>query len=245
MSYGGERFTSHFANFISRYGMTDMYSAGFYPFSTQEEKWAYWSRHIKINRYDPGLGQVYCDLLKLIKNKAYYVITTIVDGQFGKAGFLKDRLFMVQGDYGKLQCARACHQVLYDNEEMAREMVLEQNDCRIPSHLVPKCPRCGEDMEPNIRKDQFFIEDDVWHQASSKYLQFVTTLGERPLVLLELGVGYNTPSIIKLPFERITAESPCATLIRINKDYPEISPVNQAKTICFTQDIAAVISSLR
>ena len=237
LRYSGERFTSHFADFIARYGLTDMYSAGFYPFRTQEEKWAYWSRHIKVNRYDPGPGQVYCNLLKLVKDKAYYVITTNVDAQFEKAGFVNEKIFAVQGDYGKLQCAKACHQTLYDNEDMTRQMVSEQSDCHIPSYLVPKCPRCGEFMEPNIRKDQFFVEDDAWHQASSRYLQFVAALGDKPFVLLELGVGYNTPTIIKFPFERITAQHPNATLVRMNKNYPEVSPMNQAKTIAFNQDI--------
>jgi NAD-dependent SIR2 family protein deacetylase len=244
LCYSGERFTSHFADFIERYGMTDMYSAGFYPFRTQEEKWAYWSRHIKVNRYDPGPSQVYCDLLRLVKGKSYFVITTNVDAQFDKAGFAREKIFAVQGDYGKLQCATACHQTLYANENMVRQMVSEQNDCRIPPHLIPKCPRCGGFMEPNLRKDHFFVEDDAWQLANGNYRQFIAALDSRPLVLLELGVGYNTPTIIKVPFEHITARQPKATLVRMNKDYPEVSPVNQAKTIAFDRDIGAVISAI-
>lgn len=244
LSYGGERFASHFADFISRYGLTDMYSSGFYPFPTQEEKWAYWSRHIEINRYDPGPGQVYCDLLGVVKEKAYFVITTNVDAQFEKAGFEYKKIFAVQGDYGKLQCAKACHQVLYDNKDMIRQMVSEQIDCRIPSYLIPKCPRCGGFMEPNLRKDNFFVEDDDWHWSKRRYEQFLTALGKKSLVLLELGVGYNTPTIIKFPFERITAEHPNATLVRMNKDYPEVNRMNQKKTIAFDQDIGEIISAL-
>lgn len=244
LHYSGERFTSHFADFIARYGLTDMYSSGFYPFRTQEEKWAYWSRHIKINRYDPGPGQVYRDLLKLVKEKTYFVITTNVDAQFYKAGFADEQIFAVQGDYGKLQCAKACHQTLYDNEELVRQMVAKQSACRIPSYLIPQCPRCGEFMEPNIRKDQFFVEDAAWHRAGNRYSQFVGALGNRPCVLLELGVGYNTPAIIKVPFERITAQHPNATLIRINRDYPEASAMNQARTIAFDQDITEIIAVL-
>jgi len=242
--YSGERFTSHFADFIEQYGLTDMYSSGFYPFPTQEEKWAYWSRHIQVNRYDPGPGQVYCDLLRLVKEKVYFVITTNADAQFEKAGFVRECIFAVQGDYGKLQCAKACHDTLYDNEDLTRQMVVEQSDCRIPSHLVPRCPRCGEFMEPNLRKDQYFVEDDAWHQMSSRYSQFVAALGDKPIVLLELGVGYNTPSIIKFPFERITAQYPNATLVRINRDYPEVSHTNREKTIAFSQDIGEIIAAI-
>ena len=138
----------------------------------------------------------------------------------------------------------ACHQTLYDNEEKIRQMVSEQSDCHIPSALVPKCPRCGESMEPNLRKDQFFVEDDAWHQASRRYSQFVDGLGDKPLVLLELGVGYNTPTIIKFPFERLTAQHPNATLVRVNKDYPEVSPMKQTKTIALNQDVGEVLAAL-
>ncbi len=244
LSYSSERFTSHFADFVERYGMTDMYSAGFYPFRTQEEKWAYWSRHIKVNRYDPGPGQVYRDLLGLVKEKEYFVITTNVDAQFYKAGFAHERIFAVQGDYGKLQCAKACHHKLYDNEDMIRRMVSEQADCHIPSSLVPQCPRCGGFMEVNIRKDEFFVEDDAWCQANNRYTQFLAGVGSKPLVLFELGVGYNTPIIIKFPFEQITTQHPNATLIRINIDSPEATRINQEKTIVFKQDIREIIEAL-
>ena len=242
--YDGERFASLFADFISRYGLTDMYSAGFYPFPTQEEKWAYWSRHIKTNRYDPEPGQVYESLLRLVGDKTCFVITTNADALFEKTGFPKKSIFAVQGDYGKRQCAMACHQTLYDNENIVRKMVAEQTDCRIPSELVPRCPRCGGFMEPNLRKDQLFVEDDDWHLASDRYRQFLEALDTRPLVLLELGVGYNTPTIIKHPFERITAQHHNATLVRVNREYPEVSRINLTKTIAFAQDIAEVVKAI-
>jgi NAD-dependent SIR2 family protein deacetylase len=244
LSYSGDRFALHFSDFISRYGLTDMYSAGFYPFRTQEEKWAYWSRHIKVNRYDPGPGQVYLDLLELVRDKIHFVITTNVDAQFEKAGFEQEKVFAVQGDYGRFQCANACHKTLYANKKTIWQMVSEQLNCRIPSHLIPKCPRCGGFMEPNLRKDQFFVEDENWHRANKRYLQFMTSLDSKPFVLLELGVGYNTPVIIKIPFERIAANHPNATLVRINKDFPEVSSVNQSKTIALAQDIGDIITSL-
>lgn len=242
--YSGERFSAYFADFIAQYGLTDMYSAAFYPFRTQEEKWAYWSRHIQLNRYDAVPGQVYRDLLGLVKEKAYFVITTNVDAQFYKVGFDPAKIFAVQGDYGKLQCAEACHQTLYDNQEIVQHMVSEQTDCHIPSHLIPECPRCGGFMEVNLRKDEFFVEDEVWHSSSRRYTRFLAELGSRQLVLLELGVGYNTPTIIKFPFEHITAQSPSATLIRMNKDYPEVSQENHAKTIVFEQDLGKIIAAL-
>lgn len=239
--YDGERFTAHFADFIQRYAVSDMYSAGFYPFPSQEEKWAYWSRHIKMNRYTAASRQVYNNLLTLVRNKDYFVITTNVDFQFLKSGFETHRVFATQGNYGKFQCAAACHKMLYDNKEVVFQMVEQQHDCRIPTSLVPKCPKCGGPIEPNIRKDRFFVENWDWHQAKNRYIDFVSGLIDKRIVLLELGVGYNTPSIIKLPFEHITAETAHVTLIRVNIDYPEASPANQTKTIVFSEDIGKLV----
>jgi NAD-dependent SIR2 family protein deacetylase len=166
-TYSGERFQQHFADFIGKYGFTDMYSAGFYPFPTEEEKWAYWSRHIYYNRYVPAPKPVYDNLLKLLKDKDYFVITTNVDHQFQKAGFDKKRLFYTQGDYGLFQCAKPCHQKTYNNEDVIKRMIAEQMDMRIPSELVPKCPVCGGPMAMNLRSDETFVEDEGWHAASS------------------------------------------------------------------------------
>lgn len=242
--YGGERFYSNFKEFIDKYGMMDMYSAGFYPFKTQEEKWGYWSRHIKLNRFDPKAGEVYLKLFELVKDKDYFVITTNVDAQFYKAGFDPLKIFAVQGDYGKLQCAGSCHNKLYDNEALVRQMVAEQNNCEIPTNLIPHCPECGGLMDLNLRKDYTFVQDEVWHRSSMRYTEFISRIRERKLVLLELGVGYNTPTIIKFPFEEITAQSLNATLIRINKDYPEHGKMNRKKTIAFGNDIAEIMAVL-
>lgn len=242
--YGGERFSSNFQDFIAKYGLTDMYSSGFYPFSSQEEKWAYWSRHIAMNRHDPEPGQAYLDLLRIVQGKEYFVLTTNADGQFEKAGFAPEKMFVVQGDYGKLQCATPCHDTLYDNTEQVREMVARQEGCRIPSELVPRCPRCGGFMEPNLRKDRTFVEDDAWHRANGRYQDFLATLEGRPVVLFELGVGYNTPTIIKFPFERITAANAGATLVRINRDHPEPSTMNREKTMSFSEDAGEVVAAL-
>lgn len=242
--YSGERFKANFPDFIARYGMTDMYSAGFYPFASEEEKWAYWSRHILVNRWQPPALPLYKTLFELVKDKDYFVLTTNVDAQFYKAGFAAERIFAVQGDYGKFQCAKACHDKLYDNEEAVRRMADEQAGCRIPTALVPKCPVCGGRMEVNIRKDAFFVQDAAWYAASQNYDDFYDRACGKKTVLLELGVGYNTPTIIRFPFERMTYQNKDVRLVRMNADYPEAIPENAAKTLSFSEDIASVLSAL-
>lgn len=242
LSYTGKRFKDNFEEFIRHYGITDMYSAGFYPFSSQEEKWAYWSKHIYVNRFQPLAFKLYLDLFDLVKDKKYFVITTNVDGQFYKAGFDKTKVFDTQGDYGKFQCAVACHNKLYDNEEAVLSMLANQYGCRIPTELIPKCPVCGGDMVVNLRKDNYFIEDSTWHEKSSAYASFLERIRGHKLVLLELGIGYNTPGIIRFPFEQITYREPNATLVRFNKDYPDAMKENTDKTISFTEDISLLIN---
>lgn len=219
--YSGPDFEEAFADMIEKYGFTDLYSSSFYPFRTEEEKWAYWSRHIDFARFAPEGLPLYKKLLEMVQGKEYFVITTNVDGQFVKAGFDPDKVFEVQGDYGLMQCATACHPKCYSDESIVKQMVARQSDCRIPSELVPVCPVCGGPMEINIRKDRYFVEDERWHELAHKYYDFVDKARSGKLVLLEYGVGYNTPTIIRFPFERMAAEFPQTTLIRVNKDYPE------------------------
>ena len=244
LEYGGERFQKHFQDYIEKYNLTDMYSSAFYPFPSREERWGYWSRHIHVNRYGYQPGSVYSNLLKLVKMKDHFVITTNADALFFKAGFYPEKIFAVQGDYGKYQCAKACHDSLYDNEESINELIQAEDNFRVPSELIPICPVCGEDQDANLRRDQYFVEDENWHRSAKRYQTFLNTTTNRPLVLLELGVGYNTPSIIKYPFEEITARNEKANLIRINKDYPESSDQNSGKTITFKKDIGQVLSDL-
>lgn len=198
------------------------YSAGFYPFRTEEEKWAYWSRHIRMNRYDAPVGEPYRQLLKMVEGKPYFVITTNVDAQFYKAGFDPMRIWAVQGDYGKLQCACGCHDTLYDNHDLMMEMCEKQRDCRIPSDLVPHCPRCGERMEINIRKDMYFVQDARWYAERGRYQEFLEENKRNKVVFLELGVGYNTPTIIRYPFEQMAANWPQATLVRIGRSQASV-----------------------
>ena len=244
LTYSGQRFTENFGDFIRRYGLTDMYSAGFYPFRTQEEKWAYWSRHILLNRWLPPALPLYQRLFELVKDKDYFVITTNVDAQFTKAGFAKERIFAVQGDYGKLQCAKGCHDGLYDNESLIRRMAVEQKDCRIPSSLVPKCPVCGGEMEVNIRKDVYFVQDKAWYAAEECCEDFCGKACDKRTVLLELGVGYNTPTIIRFPFERMVYENKDVFLVRMNTQYTDAIPENAKKTLSFDEDISIVCDAL-
>lgn len=243
-TYGGSRFQKHFAEFIEQYGMTDMYSAGFYPFRTQEEKWAYWSRQIYCNRYDVPAGQPYRELYEMVKDRNYFVITTNVDHQFQAAGFPEETVFATQGDYGLFQCARACHNALYDNEAQVREMVEQQKNCRIPEELVPKCPVCGGDMEVNLRCDSYFVEDEAWHRAAERYEAFLReNLGKR-IVFMELGVGMNTPGIIKYPFWQMTKREKKAVYICINKGEAWAPEEIQRRSICLDMDLAEAIKAV-
>ncbi|MBR3155398.1 MAG: hypothetical protein IKF13_01125 [Methanobrevibacter sp.] len=237
IEYSGKRFTDNFKDFIEKYSMTDMYSSGFYPFKTSEEKWAYWAKHIYLNRFQVGKTNLYQKLLKLVQNKDYFVITTNVEHQFWINDFEDERIFATQGDYGFLQCGEACHDKLYYNEDLVREMVEKTVDCKIPSDLIPICPVCGAEMETNLRKDNLFVQDDKWYEANERYTNFLSKIGDDKVVFLELGVGFNTPSIIKYPFEQWTYDNDDATLIRINRDYPDAIKENESKTIGFDEDM--------
>ena len=191
--YTGERFEKYFSDFAQKYGIQDMYSGGFYPFATPEEHWAYWSRYIYINRYMDAQKSVYDDLLKLVRDKDYFVITTNVDHCFQKAGFDKKRLFYTQGDYGLFQCSEPCCQETFDNEAVIREMVKRQEDMKVPTELLPICPHCGKPLTMNLRSDDTFVEDEGWHRAAERYENFLRTREGQKILFLELGVGYNTP----------------------------------------------------
>lgn len=243
-TYTGERFEQHFSDFAQKYGIQDMYSGGFYPFPTQEEFWAYWSRYIFINRYQDAPKPVYEDLLKLIQDKDYFVITTNVDHRFQKAGFDKKRLFYTQGDYGLFQCSEPCCQETFDNETVIREMFKRQKDMKIPTELLPFCPRCGKPLTMNLRSDNKFVEDEGWHRAAERYENFLHTREGGKILFLELGVGYNTPVIIKYPFWQMTARNPNATYICINQGQAVCPQKIEKRSICMDADIGQVLQSL-
>ena len=243
LTYSGERFERYFSDFHQRYGITDMYSGGFYPYDTLEKYWAWWSRHIFYNRYADAPVPVYQVLLSLVKNKDYFVLTTNVDHQFQKAGFDKQRLFYTQGDYGLWQCSKACHNKTYDNESSVRRMVEQQQDMKIPSELIPHCPVCGAPMIMNLRCDDTFVQDEGWYAAAERYSDFVKQHRSGKILYLELGVGNNTPAIIKYPFWRMTLQNPNAIYASINLENMMI-PQIENQSILINMDIASAVKRL-
>ena len=242
--YTGERFEKYFSDFAAKYGIKDMYSGGFYPFAMPEEHWSYWSRYIYINRYMDAPKPVYDDLLKLVQDKDYFVITTNVDHCFQKANFDKKRLFYTQGDYGLFQCSEPCCQETFDNEAVIREMVKRQKDMKIPPELLPVCPHCGKPLTMNLRSDNKFVEDEGWHRAAERYENFLRTREGGKILFLELGVGYNTPVIIKYPFWQMTAKNPNATYACINQGQAMCPREIQRQAICINADIGSILQGL-
>ncbi|MBE5718743.1 MAG: Sir2 silent information regulator family NAD-dependent deacetylase [Ruminiclostridium sp.] len=242
--YSGERFEKYFADFHKKYGITDMYSGGFYPFETLNEYWAWWSRHILVNRYNAPVGKPYSDLLKAVSDKDYFVLTTNVDHRFQLAGFDKKRLFNTQGDYGLWQCSEPCCNETFDNENAVRTMVKEQCNMKIPDELIPRCPHCGKPMAMNLRCDNSFVQDEGWHAAAERYEEFIRRHRNLHILFLELGVGFNTPGIIKYPFMQMTAENPKAIYACINMNEAYAPGEIADRAICIDGDIGKVIENI-
>ncbi|MDE5797939.1 MAG: Sir2 silent information regulator family NAD-dependent deacetylase [Treponemataceae bacterium] len=244
-TYAGERFRRYFSDFAEKYGFHDMYTGGFCQYETPEAYWAYWSRFVMVNRYMDAPKPVYADLYELVKDKNYFVITTNVDHCFQKAGFDKARLFYTQGDYGLFQCSEPCRQETFDNENTIRQMAARQKDMRIPTELLPVCPYCGKPLTMNLRADDRFVEDAGWHAAARRYEDFLRAYAMRRTLFLELGVGGNTPGIIKYPFWQMTAQNPAATYACINNG-EAVCPTDIARqAICINADIGQILSALR
>ena len=258
--YSGERFKRYFSDFGRKYGFSDMYSGGFYPYTAKEEFWAYWSRYIWINRYMDPPKPVYRQLLDLVRDKDYFVLTTNVDHCFQKAGFDKHRLFYTQGDYGLFQCSVPCHRKTYENEDAVAAMVLSQGweigpdngltvpenvtlSTTVPTELLPACPVCGKPLTMNLRSDNKFVEDEGWCRASERYEDFLRTHSGR-ILYLELGVGYNTPVIIKYPFWQLTAQNPSATYACLNYGEASCPVVLKDRSVCLDGDIGEILSKL-
>jgi NAD-dependent SIR2 family protein deacetylase len=245
IEYDGKRFSKNFKPFIEKYGMKDLYTSSFYPFRTQEEKWAYWAKHISLNLFETPVKQLYTSLMEFVSSKDYFVITTNVEGQFRKAGVEETRFFEVQGNYGYFQCEKACHDKLYYNEKIVEQMISQTTDCRIPSSLVPKCPGCGRNMEVNLRKDNYFVQDSKWHTSQENYNKFISGNEGKSTVFLELGVGYNTPGIIRFPFEAMVRNNPNALLVRLNRDHMNGMSEILGSTTSFDEDMSTVINDIR
>ncbi|MGN1193391.1 MAG: SIR2 family NAD-dependent protein deacylase [Dorea sp.] len=245
LTYSGERFKRYFSDFHEKYGITDIYSGGFYPYDTLEEYWAWWSRHIFYNRYVEAPVPVYQELLSLVNRKDYFVLTTNVDHQFQRAGFDKKRLFYTQGDYGLWQCAKKCHNKTYDNEDIVRRMIDKQQDMKIPSELIPYCPICGAPMTMNLRCDDTFVQDEGWYAAANRYSDFLQQHKHGKILYLELGVGDNTPVIIKYPFWKYTLENPDSIYVCVNLGQAFVPQKIADRSLYLDADIGFILSELR
>ena len=259
--YAGARFETYFRDFQEKYGIQDMYSGGFYPFRGLEEYWAWWSRHIWVNRYAPIPSDLYSELLRIVKDKDYFVLTTNVDHCFQRAGFEKERMFYTQGDYGLWQCMEPCHKLTYDNEKTVREMLMAQGfvieadsnlappdwskiQMRVPTELVPRCPHCGKPMTMNLRSDDSFVEDPGWHDASVRYRDFIRRHIEGKVLYWEIGVGHNTPVIIKYPFWQFTAKNPEATYVCMGRSHAYCPDDLKEQSICINGNAAEIFAQL-
>lgn len=260
LTYAGERFERLFADFVAKYRFRDMYSAGFYPFASREEHWAYWSRHIWCNRYVKPPKDTYGKLLRLLDGKNFFVITTNVDHQFQLAGFPKQRLFYTQGDYGLWQCCEPCHPETYDNYQFVRRMIEAQGfhigddgtlkvpegalSMTVPRELVPRCHVCGKPLVMNLRVDGTFVEDRGWHEAGRRYQRFIDEHRRDKVLYLELGVGGNTPGIIKYPFWRATHSNAHATYACINLGESYTPADIRKRSILLDEDINHALAEL-
>lgn len=260
-TYSGERFHKYFSDFAEIYRFQDMYAGGFYPYRSLEEKWAYWSRYVYINRYASAPKPIYANLLQILKKKEYFVLTTNVDHQFQRAGFAKQRIFYTQGDYGLFQCSRPCHAQTYDNEEIIRQMIEAQGfviaengslilpegvipEMKVPSALVPRCPRCGSPMSMNLRADDTFVEDQGWHKAAQRYQAFIGKHKNAEILFWEIGVGWNTPGIIKYPFWEMTQHNTRAFYACVNLHDAQAPEDIGGRSLCLKGDIAEVLRYL-
>ena len=259
--YSGERFDRYFSDFSRKYGFRDMYSGGFYPYDTQEEFWAYWSRYIWINRYMDAPKSAYSDLFQVVKNKDYFVLTTNVDHCFQKSGFDKKRLFYTQGDYGLFQCTKPCCRKTWENGGMIRDMIQAQGytigehnelilpegtDAKmsIPSELLPKCPNCGRPLTMNLRSDNKFVEDEGWQTAAAEYEIWLTQHQDQKVVFLEIGVGYNTPGIIKYNFWQQVYQNKNAAYACLNMEEERVPEEIREQSVLISGDSARVIREL-
>ena len=261
LTYSGERFETCFGDFAARFGISDIYSGGFYPFPDEETRWAWWARHIYFNRYIDPPKPVYTDLLSLVKDRDCFVITTNVDHQFQRAGFDKSRLFCTQGDYGLFQSVNPAIRKTYDNETWIMEAMAAQGFVKdengifqapkdrqvsmcLPTELIPKCPDDGSDVTMNLRADDSFVEDASWHEASAAYAAFLKRTEGKHILFLELGVGANTPVIIKYPFWAMTAENPKAVYACLNFDEAICPKKIEKQSICIDGDTGEALKEI-
>ena len=249
--YGGTWFDENFKEFKERYGngpyMQDMYSAGFYQYPDEESFWGYWSKQAILGGIDLDVTPLYKDILKLLKDKKTFCLSTNADGQFQKAGYKEDQIFCTQGDYFHIQCEKACHQRTYNAVKLFKQMNQARKNCQIPTYMVPKCPVCGGPMTMNLRCDQYFVQDEAWYQAEKRFGDFLNEAlkSKKNLLLLELGVGFNTPTIIRFPFEKLVKENKQVNLIRLNLNEAVIPGSIEQQAVGINKDIKQTIKDLQ
>ena len=260
-TYGGERFKKYFFDFAQNFGIQDMYSGGFYPFPDDETRWAWWARNIYFNRYVKVPKPVYEKLFSIVMDKDYFVITTNVDHLFQKAGFDKKRLFYTQGDYGLFQSVKPENRKTYDNREWVMKAMEAQGFVkdsvgvyqvpkdgkilmRLPEELIPKCPDDGSDVVMNLRIDDSFVEDEGWNRASDTYARFLIEHENTHVLYLELGVGANTPVIIKYPFWHMVLTNEKSVYACINYGEAFCPRKLEERSICIDDDICEILQEL-
>lgn len=246
--YGGEFFEENFGEFQKKYGkgpyMQDMYFAGFYPFPDEESYWGYWSKQALLGGIDLDVTPLHRLLLELLSDKKIFVLSTNADAQFVKAGLSDEKIFCTQGDYFHIQCGRGCHNKIYDAVELFHQMDQARRDCKIPSSMVPKCPVCGGPMDMNLRKDNFFVQDVAWYEAEERFFNYLSEAINKKLVLLELGVGFNTPAIIRFPFEKLVREHDNISLIRLNLEQAVVPESFGSRAVGIHADMAESIKDI-
>lgn len=248
--YGGTWFEENFKEFKEKYGnglyMQDMYSAGFHPYPDEESFWGYWSKQAILGGIDLDVTPLYKDILKLLKDKRTFCLSTNADGQFQKAGYKEEQIFCTQGDYFHIQCQKACHPRTYNAVKLFKQMDQARKNCQIPTYMVPKCPICGGPMTMNLRCDQYFVQDEAWYQAEKRFGDFLNEAlkSQKNLLLLELGVGFNTPTIIRFPFEKLVKENKQVNLIRLNLNEAVIPESIEQQVVGINKDIKQTIKDL-
>lgn len=248
--YGGTWFEKNFKEFKEKYGngpyMQDMYSAGFHPYPDEESFWGYWSKQAILGGIDLDVTPLYKDILKLLKDKRTFCLSTNADGQFQKAGYKEEQIFCTQGDYFHIQCQKACHQRTYNAVKLFKQMDQARKNYQIPTYMVPKCPICGGPMTMNLRCDQYFVQDEAWYQAEKRFGDFLNEAlkSQKNLLLLELGVGFNTPTIIRFPFEKLVKENKQVNLIRLNLNEAVIPESIEQQAVGINKDIKQTIKDL-
>lgn len=232
--------------FQEHYGFTSPFAGFYHCFSSLEEQWAYYAAYTRAIQ-TADIGKPYLDLKNIIGNKPHFIITTNIDGQFERV-FSTKHICDFQGNFRYFQCSQPCHDTIYNNETSIEKIFFNINKFRVPSELVPRCPKCGRQMVPWVRDDAF-LEGESWKLSLKNYYDFLEKWllqnNSSKVLLLELGVGDMTPSIIKLPFWEITEKNANVTYVCINKNKSSMPMHIKDKSLHITGDLSLVLEELK